>query len=73
MGEAWRKRRYKAAFIAKLTDCQAEATETQIWIEFAVKCQYLDPESGRNLYKTYDLVLGQLVSMTKNAPNWLID
>lgn len=30
LGEAWRKRRYQAAFIAKLSDCQAEATETQI-------------------------------------------
>ncbi len=45
MAEAWRKRRYEAAFIAKLNDCvrgacrrQAEAAETQTWIEFAVKC-----------------------------------
>lgn len=29
LAEAWRKRRYEAAFIAKLTDCAAEATETQ--------------------------------------------
>ncbi len=36
--EAWRKRRSKASFIAKLNDCEAEAAETQVWIKFAVKC-----------------------------------
>jgi len=58
LGEAWRKRRYQAAFVAKLYDCQAEATETQIWLDFSVKCQYLEPEVGRRLYHTYDQVLG---------------
>jgi four helix bundle protein len=72
LAEAWRKRRYKAAFIAKLSDCEAEAAETQIWIEFAVRCQYLEPETGRELYKKYDQILGQLVSMIKTAPQWLI-
>lgn len=70
LGEAWRKRRYQAAFVAKLIDCQAEATETQIWLEFAVKCQYLDAEVGRILYRNYDQILGQLVTMVKNAPTW---
>src|SRR5262249_42936417 len=35
LAEAWRKRRYKAAFIAKLSDAESEAAETQVWIEFA--------------------------------------
>ena len=72
LGEAWRKRRYQAAFVAKISDCQAEATETQIWLEFAVKCQYLDAEAGRNLYRNYDQVLVQLVNMIKNASTWTI-
>ena len=72
LGEAWRKRRYQAAFIAKLSDCQAEATETQIWIEFAVKCQYLEVETGRRLYKIYDRILGQLVNMVKTASTWIV-
>lgn len=42
IGEAWRKRRYKAAFIAKLSDSETEACETQIWLEFALRCEYLD-------------------------------
>nr|WP_219892257.1 four helix bundle protein [Chamaesiphon polymorphus] len=73
LGEAWRKRRYQAAFIAKLSDCQAEATETQIWIEFAVKCQYLEVEIGRRWYKTYDRILGKLVNMVKTASTWIVE
>ena len=34
LGEAWRKRRYKAAFIAKINDAETESCETQIWLEF---------------------------------------
>ncbi|WP_354000886.1 four helix bundle protein [Gloeocapsopsis sp. IPPAS B-1203] len=34
LAEAWRKRCYEAAFIAKLTDCAAETSETQTWIAF---------------------------------------
>jgi four helix bundle protein len=39
LAEAWRKRRYEAAFVAKLSDCEAEAAETQVWIKFAIKCE----------------------------------
>ena len=38
ISEAWRKRRYQAAFICKLNDSEPEASETQTWIEFSVKC-----------------------------------
>ena len=72
MAEAWRKRRYQAAFIAKLSDCEAEAAETQTWIEFAVKCEYLDIETGRELYGQYNQILSGLVTMSKNSSSWLI-
>ena len=36
LAEAWRKRRYEGAFISKLSDSEAEAAETQTWLEFAV-------------------------------------
>lgn len=72
MAEAWRKRRYQAAFIAKLSDCEAEAAETQTWIEFAVKCNYLNVEVGRELYGKYNQILSGLVTMSKNSSSWLI-
>src|SRR6266478_1403035 len=54
LAEAWRKRRYEAAFISKLCDAESEAAETQVWIEFAVKCCYLDRDRATPLYQTYD-------------------
>ena len=53
LAEAWRKRRYERAFVAKLSDSEAEAGETQTWLEFAVKCNYLEAEVGRELYRTH--------------------
>ena len=79
LAEAWRKRRYVpegrrslAAFISKLSDCEAEAAETQVWLKFAVKCQYLDREQGKELYGTYNQVLSGLVSMINNPHRWII-
>src|SRR5947209_20609016 len=36
--EAWRKRRYPAAFVSKLSDAEGEAAETQVWLQFSAKC-----------------------------------
>lgn len=79
LAEAWRKRRYGGAFVAKLNDCvrgacrrQAEAAETQTWIEFAVKCNYLNVELGRELYGIYNQILGGLVNMIANPTPWLM-
>ena len=71
--EAWRKRRYKAAFIAKLSDCEAEAAETQVWIQFAVKCQYLTVEQGREMYEIYNQILGGLVKMITKPTDWRLN
>src|SRR5512141_251070 len=49
--EAWRKRRYPAAFVSKLSDAESEAAETQTWIEIALRCRYLSPEQASSLNK----------------------
>jgi four helix bundle protein len=72
LAEAWRKRRYQAAFISKLSDSEAEAAETQTWIEFAVKCNYIDIETGRKPYHTYNQILGKLVNLINNSSSWTI-
>src|SRR5437870_2116147 len=46
ISEAWRKRRYEAAFISKLSDAEAEAAETQTWLQFAVSCEYLPSDKA---------------------------
>src|SRR3954463_9021643 len=72
LAEAWRKRRYEAAFINKLNDCEAEAAETQTWTEFTVKCAYITREQGLPLFKLYDEILAMLVSMIDCPEKWLI-
>lgn len=73
LAEAWRKRRYGPAFVAKLNDAEAEAAETQTWLEFAVRCDYLEAETGRALYRQYDDILGKVVTMIANPGPWLLD
>lgn len=72
LAEAWRKRRYQAAFAAKLSDSEGEAAETQTWLQFAVKCQYLSRDEGRDLFQTYEEVIAMLVAMTLNAEKWTL-
>lgn len=70
LAEAWRKRRYEAAFVAKISDAEGEAAETQTWIEFAVKCGYIEREKAKELFLVYDEILGMLVSMIANSSRW---
>ncbi|MBI2820816.1 MAG: four helix bundle protein [Acidobacteria bacterium] len=72
IAEAWRKRRYSGAFVSKLNDAEAEAAETQVWVEFSVRCGYVDRESGKQLHDRYDEVLAKLVTMTHQARKWII-
>ncbi|MEW6216690.1 MAG: four helix bundle protein [Candidatus Bipolaricaulota bacterium] len=72
IAEAWRKRRYEAAFVSKLSDAESEAAETQTWVRFAVACGYLGQERGDELLQTYDHTIGKLVAMIANPRPWLL-
>jgi four helix bundle protein len=72
LAEAWRKRRYEAAFTSKLNDSEGEAAETQVWIRFACKCEYLSKEHGDHLHAVYDRAIGMLVHMINNPEPWLL-
>jgi four helix bundle protein len=72
LAEAWRKRRYKAAFISKLSDVEGEVAETQVWIEFAVRCAYLSREQADPLYRAYDAIIRTIVGMINHPETWVI-
>lgn len=72
IAEAWRKRRYRAAFVCKLNDSEAEAAETQVWIEYSVKCKYISNEVGKELNNTYDQIIGKLVNMIRSPDKWIL-
>ena len=70
--EAWRKRRYEAAFISKLSDTETEAAETQVWIEFAVACKYWDRSEARSIYAAYNAIIRTIVGMINHPQTWTI-
>ena len=72
LAKAWRKRRYEAAFVAKLSDAEGEAAESQTWVEFAVKCNYLDRQIAKELYIAYDEILSMIVAMINNTGRWVL-
>lgn len=72
LAEAWRKRRYEAAFIAKLSDCESEAAETQVWLQFAVECGYLERDRAAAFYSAYEEILRMLVAMIDKPKAWTI-
>ncbi len=73
ISEAWRRRRYKAAFVNKLNEAEAEAAETQVWLEYAVKCRYCDRLFAKRLHQSYDHIIGKLVVMANNPAPWLLE
>jgi four helix bundle protein len=72
IAEAWRKRRYKAAFIAKLSDAETEACETQVHAQFAHACGYIDGAMAAEWEEQYERILAQMVVMINNPEQWII-
>jgi four helix bundle protein len=70
ISEAWRKRRYRAAFIAKLSDSETEAAEMQCWLDFALKLNYLQRPEYVVFDEQYEQVIAQLVRMITDADKW---
>ncbi|PID39457.1 MAG: four helix bundle protein [Proteobacteria bacterium] len=70
--EGWRRRKYEKVFIDKLNEAEGEAAETQVWLEFAVKCKYLDREAGKGLHESYNQIIGKLVNMANNPKPWIL-
>jgi four helix bundle protein len=72
MAEAWRKRRYEASFLSKLSDAEAEAAESQVWLEFAFQCGYFKEEYFQELSVAYNNILGKIVNLINNPQQWLL-
>ena len=72
IAEAWRKRRYKAAFISKLSDAETEAAETQCWLDISLRLAYMTSDVHADLDTRYEQAISQLVTMISNADQWLI-
>jgi four helix bundle protein len=67
LAEAWRKRKYIAVFVNKITDSMQEASETQTWLEFSKACSYIDQDQFNELDSEYERIIRMLNSMEINA------
>lgn len=61
IAEAYRKRIYPKNFHSKLTDCDAENSEPQVWLEFSLKCNYISEELFDELIRESDEV-GRIIN-----------
>ncbi|MCH7973577.1 MAG: four helix bundle protein [Bacteroidetes bacterium] len=71
IAEAFRKRKYPKSFVAKLSDSEGEAAETQVWLDFSLECKYIGKLEYSTLYKHYDNIIGKLVNMSIQPEKWV--
>lgn len=67
LAESWRKRKYKALFVNKVTDAMQEASETQSWLEFSLACKYISEDIFADLDLVYEQIISMLNSVEYNA------
>ena len=70
IAEAWRKRRYPAHFVSKLSDSDSEAAETEVWLDFALRLVYLSKYDHTELRDHYDHICRMLTNMIANPQLW---
>jgi len=72
ISEAFRKRRYPKSFIAKLSDSEGEAAETQTWLDFSFSCKYIDEGIHDELFDKYDHIIAMIVNMINQPEKWTL-
>jgi len=72
IAEGWRRRKYRGAFVNKMNEAEGEAAETQVWLEYSVKCKYMSREDGADLHKKYDEIIGKLINMGNYPEQWCL-
>lgn len=70
IAEAWRRRKYPKNFVSKLTDSDSEATETLVWLDFALRFGYITPKNYEELEDHYDHICSQLSIMMSEPNRW---
>jgi four helix bundle protein len=68
IGEAYRKRQYPKHYVSKLSDSDAENTETQVWLDFSVTCEYITKDEYDDLILKSEEV-GKLLNYMIDNPD----
>ena len=67
LAEAYRKKIYPANFVLKITDCDAENSETTVWLDFSKACNYISLEQ-HHLFISRNEEIGRLLSHMRSNP-----
>lgn len=67
IGEGYRKRKYPAHFVSKANDSDMENSETQVWLDFALACEYISKEEYKTLFSKSEEI-GKLLNHMINFP-----
>ena len=70
IAEGYRKKRYPKMFVSKMADADGEATETQVWLDFAEACGYLPSKRQSQLRAGYEELGRMLGSMIAHPENF---
>ena len=70
IAESYRKRKYPKSFTAGLNISEGESAETQVWLDFSRKCNYISSDVYKSLNRKYDFIIGKLVIMSLQPDKW---
>lgn len=68
ISEGYRKRQYEKHFVSKLSDADSENSETQLWLEFALACEYISQEK-KIVLENKSLEIGKFINYMMSNPN----
>ncbi len=72
IAEAFRRRKYPKSFANKLNESEAEASETQNWLDYCLKYKFIDDKTHQTLFNEYENIIGMLVNMQRSTDKWKI-
>ena len=70
IAEAWKKQRYPASFVSKLSDADSEAGEVQSWLDAAIDCEYISQFESDEFDDMYSHIGAQLNKMIDRPNQW---
>jgi four helix bundle protein len=71
LAEGYRKRKYEAHFVSKLTDADMENSETEVWLDFSLACEYISQAEYDEMYAEAGEVGRMLAFMIEHPSKFL--
>ncbi len=71
LAEGYRKRVYPKHFVSKMTDADAECSETLVWLDFSLDCGYIDQTTHLKIKNEYEKIGRMIGSMIKSSDKFI--